>query len=162
MSSSQIILGTDPGQRFLGYCVTRFIAQRREVLAQGSLADVDAEKLVRWLFPLLKQHRPDVVCVEDYVWQGADRSGNLNAFLLSRLVGDIEGAALMWSAACNDDCTRVLRVSKSDANRFVGLEGKTPKSRVKALIEAFFPGVAFKDEHARDAAVVSLVGRRAA
>lgn len=160
--SGQVILGTDPGQRFLGYCVVRYVAQRREILAQGSLPDVDAQKLVRWFYPLLKQYRPDVVAIEDYVWQGADRSGNTNAFLLSRLVGDIEGAALMWSAACNDDCTRVLRVSKSDANRFVGLQGKTPKSRVKALIESFFPGVAFKDEHARDAAVVNLVGRRAA
>jgi Holliday junction resolvasome RuvABC endonuclease subunit len=160
--SGQIILGTDPGQRFLGYCVTRYVAQRRDVLAQGSLADVDAEKLVRWFFPLLKQYRPDVVAIEDYVWQGADRSGNSNAFLLSRLVGDIEGAALMWSAASNGDCTRVLRVSKSEANAFIGLTGKTPKSRVETAMAAYFPGVTFKDQHARDAALVTLSGRKVA
>lgn len=35
--SGQIILGTDPGQRFLGYCVTRYVAQ---VLAQREAARV--------------------------------------------------------------------------------------------------------------------------
>jgi hypothetical protein len=68
----------------------------------------------------------------------------------------------MWSACSNDSCTRVVRANKSDANRFVGLKGKTPKTRVKAAMEAIFPGVDFKDEHARDAALLTLVGRSAA
>jgi Holliday junction resolvasome RuvABC endonuclease subunit len=160
--SDLVVLGTDPGQVALGWCVTRFFAQRRSIVARGTIRDVTADSIVRWLNLTCCAHYPDVIAIEDYGWYGEEKSANQNSFLLARLVGDLEGAALMWSVVCAESRTRVIRVRKADANRFVGLHGKSPKSRVKAVIEALFPGVPFANGHERDAAVVSVVGRRAA
>jgi Holliday junction resolvasome RuvABC endonuclease subunit len=157
--SEQIILGIDPGEVVLGYCIGGFKAQQRRIIASGDLRDVTPDKLARWMNALCCQYRPDVVAIEGYDWQGEERSANQNAFKCSRLAGDVEGAAQMWSLVCSDGLMTVVVVSKSEANRTIGVTGKTPKSRVKGAIEALFPGAQLPNEHQRDAAVVCLAGR---
>lgn len=154
-----VVLGLDPGQVALGFCVIKFTGQRRQFVGAGELKDVTAPSLVTWLNSLLNDCWPAVVGVEDYGWYGPERSANPNAFALSQLVGAIEGAALMWSRLSTDGVTDVLRVRKVDANRAVGISGKAPKSRVKATIEALFPGAKLSNEHQRDAAVVCMAAR---
>lgn len=154
-----IILGLDPGHVALGYCVVRFVGQRREFVNAGELKEADAPKITRWLNALCNDCWPNVIGIEDYCWYGAERSANPNAFALSQIVGTIEGAARMWTRLSNDDTTDVLRVRKVDANRAVGITGKAPKSRVKAAVEALFPGAKMTTEHQRDAAVVCMAAK---
>lgn len=156
--SEEVVLGIDGGRLVLGYCIAGFLAQRRRVISSGSLRDVEPLKLVRWLQALLLEHQPHVVAIEDYCWYGPERSSNSNAFEQSRIVGDVEGAALMWGEIRSPGCVRVARIRKADANRAMGLVGKTAKSRVGTAVRAFFPTASFNNEHERDAAVVCVAG----
>ncbi len=70
-----IVLGIDPGQRTLGYCVAQFIGQRREHHVSGSVKEVETD-LVSWLSGMLDAHLVDVVGIEDHVWMGAEKSAN--------------------------------------------------------------------------------------
>jgi Holliday junction resolvasome RuvABC endonuclease subunit len=157
--SEQLVLGLDPGAVLLGYCLARFTGQRRDVINSGSVGDIDAGKAVRWLRAYLDQTHPHLISIEGYDFQGQERSGNSNAFAISRLVGDIEGACLMWSELRQEGLVQVVRVRKVDANRTIGLVGKTSKARVRRAIEALFPFYKFRNEHECDAAVVCMAGR---
>ncbi|HKY40673.1 MAG TPA: hypothetical protein VJN18_32280 [Polyangiaceae bacterium] len=159
MAAPMTILALDPGEVVLGYCLGSFTGQQRSIIQSGDLRDVDADKAVRWLDAICCDRWPLVIAVESYVFQGTDRSGNKNAFNISRLVGALQGAALMWSKRANDSITQVILVSKSDANASIGLTGATPKSRVRRAIEALFPGTKFANEHQVDAAAVLMAGR---
>ena len=155
-----IVLGIDPGQRTLGYCVAQFIGQRREHHVSGSVKEVETD-LVSWLSGMLDAHRPDVVGIEDHVWMGAEKSANPQAFSISKLVGSLAGAALMWSRLRGAGLG-VFLVPKQRCNAAIGITGKVPKARVKRAVEALFPAVPFKNEHERDAVAVCMAAKQRA
>jgi Holliday junction resolvasome RuvABC endonuclease subunit len=149
-----IVLGLDPGQRILGYCVAQFIGQRREHHVSGSVKEAEND-LVSWLSSMLDAHLPNVVGIEDHVWMGAEKSANPQAFSISKLVGQLTGAALMWSRLrCHGLAVHVI--SKQRCNAAVGITGEAPKARVRRATDVLFPGHRFANEHQRDAAVVTV------
>lgn len=152
-----IVLGLDPGQRTLGYCVAQFIGQRREHHVSGSVKEVETD-LVSWLCGMLDAHQPDVLGIEDHVWMGAEKSANPQAFSISKLVGSLCGAALMWSRLRGAGLA-VVTISKQRCNAAVGITGKAPKARVKGAVQALFPHVPFKNEHERDAVAVCMAAK---
>lgn len=152
-----IILGIDPGQRTLGYCVAQFVGQRREHHVSGSVKEVETD-LVSWLCGMLDAHAPDVLGIEDYGWMGPEKSANPQAFSISKLVGSLAGAALMWSRL-RGGSLGVYLLPKQRCNAAVGITGKAPKARVKAAVQTLFPSVPFKNEHERDAVAVCMAAR---
>jgi Holliday junction resolvasome RuvABC endonuclease subunit len=152
-----IVLGIDPGQRVLGYCVAQFIGQRREHHVSGSVKEIETD-LVSWLGSMLDAHQIDVLGIEDHVWMGAEKSANPQAFSISKLVGSLTGAALMWSRLRGVGLG-VFLIPKTRCNAAVGVTGKAPKARVKAAVEALFPSVPFANEHERDAVAVCMAAK---
>jgi Holliday junction resolvasome RuvABC endonuclease subunit len=155
--SAMIVLGIDPGQRTLGYCVARFIGSKREHHVSGSVKEVETD-LVSWLSGMLDAHQIDVLGIEDHVWMGAEKSANPQAFSISKLVGSLAGGALMWSRLRGVGLG-VFLIPKQRCNAAVGITGKAPKARVKAAVQALFPAVPFKNEHEADAVAVCVAAR---
>jgi Holliday junction resolvasome RuvABC endonuclease subunit len=152
-----IVLGIDPGQRVLGYCVAQFIGQCREHHVSGSVKEVETD-LVSWLSGMLDAHMPNVLGIEDHVWMGAEKSANPQAFSISKLVGQLTGAALMWSRI-RGGSLGVFCISKQHCNAAIGITGKVPKARVKRAVEALFPHVPFRNEHERDSVAVCMAAK---
>ncbi len=151
------VLGIDPGQRVLGYCVAEFIGQRREHHASGSVKEVETD-LIGWMSGMLDAHQPSILGIEDHVWMGTEKSANPQAFSISKLVGQLSGAAVMWSRLRGAGLG-VFLISKQRCNAAVGITGKAPKARVKAAVQVLFPSVPFKNEHERDAVAVCVAAR---
>lgn len=161
---SVYILGIDPGLRTTGIALVDISGRVPRLLAAASLRtptgtpDHEARKTLtagllqcvsRW--SQLRLAPITVVGIESYGWQGKERSTNQNAFRLSTLVGQFEGALGY----------EVRTLTKRECNAAIGRPSTCSKADVKRGLHLVFQAVVGKNEHERDAILVAYaVGKR--
>jgi hypothetical protein len=155
------ILGIDPGTLFTGWGLLAQNGKRSlhscgELAADSRLSMTERIVVQSHKFSdLLADILPDVVCIEDYVYQGR-RSHNANSFWLSRLVGRFEERA----RATGD--IKVILVDKGVCNRAAGLRGKVSARRIRLMLVAVYPNLAGASDHTMDAVLAAIAGAQRA
>lgn len=159
-----LTLGIDPGQVCTGLALVDFGLQRRRLVEAHSVKDTSVG-VWEFINDMCTRHEHIQVCgLEAYTWLGP-RSANKNAMSFAAFIGEFRAH---WTHSPIDD---LIEIRKVEVNRAIGIRsGKVPKARVRAAIEALFPGAKFRNEHERDAAAVAVaawqrvgrVGRKSA
>jgi Holliday junction resolvasome RuvABC endonuclease subunit len=154
------IMGVDPGMRVTGVVI--LVIRDRKLTIDHAL-DIRShprhshhariDKVCADLKSVMVAIHCDVIGIEDYAYQGSDRSHNNNAFLLSKILGRVEGLA---------DCVDIPRITigKNEINNWaLGIKGKASKAVVKSAVErrlSLSASVLLSNEHKRDAAAVAI------
>jgi crossover junction endodeoxyribonuclease RuvC len=157
VSPSLVVLGIDPGLASFGWAVLRVDGARVSLADCGTLHTApgtpDAGRvhtLMVGLAGVLSEHKPDLVGVEQYEWQGHARSANPNAMRLSRVVGSVEGMILAAQYV-------LVAVTRQQALRSVGARSEAAGNATVQRLLKFPPRAS---QHARDAAMVAWAARK--